>query len=265
MSNNKYLIKGAFASEKYKEYLESKGAKGKGLLNHSAIRHDRFIRESMPILSENIDLANRNVIEFGFGHGSATHAISHFANHVYAFDINDNLLKNSAKRTEFFNLQNITFNVSPSESLIDDALKVADDKTVFILHAVLEHMTEEERYTTLTNLWDAMGDDNFLYIGNTPNKLSWLDIHTHDGVPFLFSLPDYTCSKYLAMHPEIRFSKEFINIHETEGLDAFSLNRKRRGMGVSFHDFEIAFAGHNLNECIIVNGIHQPFQFNSIQ
>jgi hypothetical protein len=257
MEFSKYLLEGTPGQSLFTEYLVRRGIKGDGLINNSFARHDRFIKEFIPKLLESIDLRKRNVIEFGFGMGSTTHAISHFAKHVYAFEISEKVFEPVSKRKAIFDLDNVTLIMRPSKTIVKDALKYADKDTIFILFAVLEHMTEEERLEILSSLWEFMGENNYLFVGNTPNRLSHFDIHTHE-TSFLFSLPDYTCLKYLEIHPEIRFAKELTKAFNDGGLEEFALSRNRRGIGISFHDFIIAFRGYDLNECVVVSDFTRP-------
>jgi hypothetical protein len=244
----------------FQNALVELGIKGNSLTNLAYARHDRFLKEFLPKITSTIpNCEKRNVIEIGFGSASTSHALSHVFKHIHSFEIDNKTLKIANIRKEIFHLSNITFHFVPPEELIKKALNFCDEDTVFVLFAVLEHMTEEERLSALGLIWDKMGENNYLFVGNTPNRLSHFDLHTHE-VPFLFSLPDYTCLQYLKANPEVRFSSELVDAYNKGGIETFSLNRKRRGLGISFHDFEVVI-GPELNKYVVLSDIGKPWRF----
>ena len=72
-----------------------------------------------------------------------------------------------------FSLDNLEIHQVPPVEVVEAAIAAADPSSVFLLFAVLEHMTEEERIETLSGLWQTLGPDNYIFIGNTPNRLSY--------------------------------------------------------------------------------------------
>lgn len=252
-----HCIKYKSKTVQFEIYLKSLGYKDSSLTNASWARHDRALREFLPQVVDHISDLDRNVVDIGFGSGATTHAWSHLFSNVMAFEIGEKPFEIAETRKKIYGLDNITFRCSSPEKLIDDAISVANNKTVFVLYAVLEHMTELERFTTLSKLYDFMGPDNYLYIGNTPNRLSYEDLHTHEH-PFLFMLSDFTCLKYLEFNQDITMAKHLLGAYRKGGLDNFSLARIRRGVGISFHDFHIAFKGASLDECVVISDLVAP-------
>jgi 2-polyprenyl-3-methyl-5-hydroxy-6-metoxy-1,4-benzoquinol methylase len=257
---NKFILENTNEIRQFSSYMESRGIKGNSLENNAFRRHDRFLKEFLPKITENIpDCEKRTVIEFGFGQGSTSHALSHVFKKVYSFEIDQVKIDIAEKRKQIFNLHNVNFYTYPPELVLKEAIELADDGTVFVLFAVLEHMKEKERLTTLREIWKKMGEDNYLFVGNTPNRLAYYDLHTHEH-SFLFTLPDITCLEYLKLDKNIRYAREYIKQFEEEGMEAFSLKRARRGMGISFHDFQIAL-GKNLNDYVICGDFSKPWKF----
>ena len=240
--------------------FKSKGYTGAGLTNNCFARHDRFLKEFAPRMTEFFDPSDHDVVEIGCGTGSVTHAFADIFCSVNAFEISEVSIQICRKRAEIFQLENVDFYHCDPDSLVDAALSKGGENTIYILYAVLEHMTEEERLNTLSKIWAKMGSKNFLYVGNTPNRLSYQDLHTHQQ-PFLLSLPDITALHYLKAHPEFTLSKYLTECYENCGIEEFSLARKRKGLGVSYHDFEIAMSGTDLNESVVLPDIHMPWQF----
>lgn len=263
MNFEQYILKGTPEEKEFTSFLYERGVRGPGLENNSYARHDRFLREFMPHIANKIDNRHRHVIDIGFGQGATTHAFSHYFDSIDAFEINNISIEVASARKKIFSINNINFHYSDPENIINNAIKYADNSTVFVLYAVLEHMTEEERLYALSKIWNNMGPDNYLYIGNTPNRLSYEDLHTHEH-PFLFSLPDFTCIKYLEMHPEIRYSNEYVHEYRIGGIERFSMIRKRRGLGISYHDFEVAFELSDLNNCVVMSDISAPAKLHDL-
>ena len=219
---------------------------GAGLENNLWARHDRFLREFAPRILEEIDGPKYSCVEIGCGVGSVTQAFANIFKQATAFEIDKKLVNIVNQRASLFGLDNLSCQYVPPESIVAQAVAHANGPTVYMLYAVLEHMTEQERLQALTTIWNAMKKGDYLYIGNTPNRLSYQDLHTHE-TPFLIGLPDHTALNYLAIRPEIRLRDYLLSIERKQGFDAFCLARRRKGLGVSFHDFQIAFSDFDLN------------------
>jgi 2-polyprenyl-3-methyl-5-hydroxy-6-metoxy-1,4-benzoquinol methylase len=245
------------------ELLHEADYRGAGLTNNAFARHNRFLREFAPRLEEAMAFSERPVIEIGCGVGSVTHALARLFREVDAYDISPVRIDLVNRRKEIFRLDNLRPHVSPPEELMERALDTLEPNSVVMLYAVLEHMTETERLGALEMIWRRLGPDNFVYVGNTPNRFSWYDAHTHQQ-PFLLSLPDRTLHRYLQIHDDVPFARQLGNEYERGGWEAFSEFRARRGLGVSFHDFEIALEDAELNECIVLADIGQTGHLHDV-
>lgn len=243
----------------FHDVLHGVGYRGAGLTNNVFARHNRFLREFAPRLGELLSFSDRPVVEIGCGVGSVTHALARLFREVDAYDINAGSIDLVKRRKEIFGLDNLRPHVAPPEELMERALDKLEPNSIVMLYAVLEHMTETERLEALERVWRRLGPDNFVYVGNTPNRLSWFDAHTH-GQSFLLSLPDRTLHRYLQLHEEVPFARQLDKEYERDGWAAFSEFRARRGLGVSYHDFEIALGGADLNECVVLADIGRPGQ-----
>jgi 2-polyprenyl-3-methyl-5-hydroxy-6-metoxy-1,4-benzoquinol methylase len=252
-----HCIKDAPVTSRLLEILTDAGYRGAGLTNNAYARSDRFFREFAPRIAEVITFNDRPVVEIGCGVGSVTHAFANLFRQVDAFEISSQAASLARRRVELFNLTNCRIHVSQPNQLIEEALGHLQPNSVIFLYAVLEHMTEYERLHALKMIWEELGPDNYVYVGNTPNRFSWFDNHTHEQ-PFLLSLPDHTFRRYLELHKDIRFSERLLLEYRNGGEEAFKVYRARRGLGISFHDFEIGFGGADLNECVVLADIGSP-------
>lgn len=256
MSLDQFMIEGTHETAEFERFLKTLKYGGQGLKNASFARHDRFLRQFLPrILAAGCYPSQ--VIDLGYGSGAITHALSHVTKSVTGFDIGLRAWEIANERKKIYGLSNIEFKLVDEDSSYSSLIELRKDATLFCLHAVLEHMTEAERLNTLSTIWRAMGRGDFLWIGNTPNRLVYEDLHTYE-TSFVHLLPDLTCLEYLKIRPEIRFSARFQSQFEKGGLGAFSLDRIRRGLGVSYHDFLIAFQGISLDECTACSDVTFP-------
>ncbi|QEP30319.1 class I SAM-dependent methyltransferase [Pukyongiella litopenaei] len=252
----------------YIEKLRDRGYGEAGITNVAYARRDRFHREFRPhierALSDEMAPRDRKVVEIGCGAGSVTHAFTEMFAQVTAFEINTSMVDLVRERKDIYGLDTLVIHHLPPAEVVPAAIDAAEPGGVFMLYAVLEHMLESERFETLSALWKAMDPvsgipDLHIYVGNTPNRLSWQDLHTHQ-TPFLINLPHETARRYMELNPDINLAAHMLAAHRDGGDDSFATTRARRGLGISFHDFEIAFDGADLNECIVLPDIAQPAQ-----
>jgi len=254
------LIEPMLETKEFCKYLSQNQYNGQGITNNAYARADRFLKHYMPRLADTFDFKGRNVVEIGCGSGSITHAFASCFEKVDAFEILPHTIKLCEKRADLYNLKHMNFWCYPPENLVEQALKHVKSNSIIVLHAVLEHMTDFERIQTLEAIWAVMGPDNYLFIGNTPNRYSYMDLHTHQ-TSFLLSLPDYIALRYFEIYPDVGMAQHLLQINREEGFEEFCITRRRRGMGVSFHDFQIATGNENLNECVVISNFAKPWAF----
>ena len=237
----KSLRKGTPEGNQFRRWLLKKGFFAKVNIDRYAyLRHDRIVKRYFRGLSEieNLEsLAKRPCVEIGCGSGSASAAFSQIFGSVLGFDIDAKGIQIGRNRLNFYDLQNCDLIHIPNpEDLIDAAVNAIQENSVVVLYAVLEHMTERERFLLLRRIWEKMTASNLLVIGELPNRLLYFDEHTY-LVPFIHMLPDYTFAE-AAGYYDFRFKEKFDNIDVDE---EFNVERSRRGLGMSFHEFEICF------------------------
>ena len=84
---------------------------------------------------------------------------------------------------------NVEFLQVAPEQLLDKALVCLERVDVFILYAVLEHLTPIERLHYLQAMWQALPEGGAIVVIETPNRLTWEDKHTA-YMDFFHMLPD---------------------------------------------------------------------------
>jgi S-adenosylmethionine-dependent methyltransferase len=102
--------------------------------------------------------------------------------------------------------------------------------------ASLEHMTLEERLTTLREAWKRLGPGGHLIVVESPNRLWFVDDHTARE-PFFHWLPEDLAFRYSPFTRRPLFNESF---RDTGDKDA-ALRFARWGRCLSFHEFVVAF------------------------
>jgi ubiquinone/menaquinone biosynthesis C-methylase UbiE len=186
----------------------------------------------VPWLSAVKSLQGANVLEIGCGTGSSLVALSEQGASVTGLDIDSMSLEVAAKRLSLFklNAKLVQGNAQEIETLFK-----GQTFDFIIFSATLEHMTLEERLASLRAAQSILRQGDFLVIVETPNRLWYYDFHT-SLLPFYFWLPDELAFEY-AKHSK---RKNFGGVYQERNRERF-MHFLRRGRGVSYHDFEIAF------------------------
>ena len=142
------------------------------------IRYLRAITFLVPYLSEHLDTKNMTALEIGSGHGAKSLALSHIFSEYVGLEIVPTLAKYAEAARQGFGCSNLFFHVESAENIETFLAGQPRKFDVIILYAVLEHLTIEEKLTTLRICWDHLADDGHLFIGEAPNRMLPLDLHS---------------------------------------------------------------------------------------
>jgi SAM-dependent methyltransferase len=192
----------------------------------------------LPWLERVAPLAGRAVVEFGCGNGPITCALAERAGTVLALDVDTPAVDEGRRLAGERGLDNAEFVNGLFDDLIGE-VRSRGPVDFFVLFAVLEHMTIEERLTTLSAAGEAVGSDGFVVVCESPNRLLPWDYHTSE-LPFFGFLPDELALRYLDRTQRADFKEDVADAFaegEPEGRERLI----RWGRGVSFHEFELAF------------------------
>jgi len=214
------------------------------------VRYNHSLKHIVPWVSKQIDLSNKVVVEIGCGTGSSTAAFAHFVDKIVAYDIDEKSIEAAKKRMDIMELKNAEFNLVQPESLAKSIINEIDEANIFLLFAVLEHMTVEERQETIINCWDLLPEEGLLVIVETPNLLQYFDWHT-SVLPFFHFLDSDLCAKYSIKSPRKGFNDDFSGkVFSSVEKD---LKMTRWGRGISYHDFELTL-GDDYDRYLVSNG-----------
>ena len=146
--------------------------------NQFDIRFLRAITFLVPYLSEHLSTKSMTALEIGSGHGAKSLALSHIFDEYIGLEIVPALAKSAETACQRFGCTNLFFHVESAENIETFLARQARKFDVIILYAVLEHLTVEEKLTTLRMCWNHLADDGHLFIGEAPNRMLPLDLHS---------------------------------------------------------------------------------------
>jgi len=200
----------------------------------------------IPWLDRARSLSGCRVLEIGCGMGASTVAIAEQGCHVTAVDISQESLQFAEERCKSLGL--------PVDFLVANATEVSrllsGQKFDFIIfYASLEHMTHEERISSMRETWGMLNKGDFWCIAGTPNRLWPYDYHTA-YLPFYYWLSDDLAFAYSNRSGRSGFHELY-----KEPTPDNMLHFLRRGRGLSYHEFDLAFGSISELDVVSCMGI----------
>lgn len=202
-------------------------------LNETDTRLDYFRNVIVPWIDSVIPVKNLKILEIGCGTGSSTLAFAEKGAVISAIDINEGYILEAKAKTAPYSL-NIRFYVMNASELGNAFPNGMFDLTIFM--ASLEHMTIEERITSIKSTYQLLPENKFLCICGTPNRLHFMDSHT-SHIPFFHWLPDELAIEYSKFSIRTQYRD---HIEKIEDENEKLLQLYRWGRGISFHEIELA-------------------------
>jgi len=214
---------------KITEYLNTTQGK-KDLHNQTLGRLQEFRTRIVPWLDSTFGLAGTSILEIGSGTGASSVALCEQGAHLTSLDIDEASHQVAATRLGVYGQSNtrVTLDASDINTLTDQQFDC------IIFFACLEHMTIQERLTSLKKAWVLLNTGGYLVVVDTPNRLAFMDNHT-SRLPFYNWLPDELAFLYAGRSQRSPFNTMFKD-YTQDNLLRFI----REGRGVSYHEFELS-------------------------
>ena len=201
----------------------------------------------VPWIEETVALRGRTVLEYGCGQGAIACAVAPRAGRHIGLDINSGELALAHGHVARRGLRNVELHAHPESAILDGVAAYRGEIDVFLLYAVLEHMTLEERLAVLRVAREVVRADGQIVVCETPNRLTPFDHHTGQ-MPFLHVLPEGLAARYYGRSERADFVQA-VDAAAADGSAALHRALVRWGNSVSFHEFELVFedlAAHTL-------------------
>lgn len=198
------------------------------------------------------DLSTAVVVEIGCGTGATTVPLSDRCQAVLGLDIDDHSIQVAVARSRHCGVADkARFETVAPEHMLDAALTMQPDANLFLLYAVLEHLTPDERLSYLSAIWKRLPPGGAIVVIETPNRLTWEDKHTTFS-DFFHMIPD----EYVVRYVDKTRRPGFANVMKEVSAERLKETRYRWGLGASFHEFEIAFE-EPLIDILVADGLEQ--------
>ena len=202
-------------------------------------RRRRAAEYLIPWIEQTIPLAGKTVLEYGCGNAAVSCAFAERARRVIGVDIDSGWIDFGNDEIRKRGLRNVELELHPVETILDVVAERRGQVDVFLLYAVLEHLTVPERLAVLRLARDVVKPDGAIVVCETPNRLIYFDHHTA-RMPFFHMLPDELALDYYPRSEREDF-KAAIAAAADGGREAALEAIVRWGRGVSFHEFEVVF------------------------
>lgn len=193
----------------------------------------------IPWIESAVPLSGKTVLEYGSGGGPVSAAFAGRVERHIGYDIDAAVIAGGREKLAELDISNVELHHAPVESIFSSVRGHAGEIDVFLLYAVLEHMTVAERLEVLELARDVVRPDGAIVICETPNRLILWDWHSSQA-PFMAQLPDELALRYYDRAPR----QDFIDTIEaglTQGWEEAQEALTRFGRGMSYHELELVF------------------------
>jgi ubiquinone/menaquinone biosynthesis C-methylase UbiE len=202
-------------------------------------RYTAAVDHLIPWIEQVAPLAGRTVLEYGCGTGFVSRAFAERAGRHIGFDIDADAVAMGRAVLAHAGLENSALHHVPASDITAAVERRAGEIDVFLLYAVLEHMTITERLEVLALARRVVRRDGVIVVCEAPNRLVAFDHHTA-RLPFFSQLPEELAIRYARRSGRPEFTAAMAEAAR-RGPDAAREALTRWGRGVSYHEFELVF------------------------
>jgi SAM-dependent methyltransferase len=213
-------------------------------------RHKVAAEVFVPWVDRVYPLAGKTALEYGSGGGAVSCAFAARATRVIGYDIDAGAVGAAAEYARERGLDNVEARTTTPERIFDEVRSHVGEIDVFLLYAVLEHLTIDERLRALRLATEVVRPDGVIAVIETPNRLIDMDYHTSQ-LPFFDQLPAELALQYADRSERADFRDPVVAARDRDP-DGGALTLARWGRGLSYHEFELVFG--DLSERVLAGG-----------
>jgi 2-polyprenyl-3-methyl-5-hydroxy-6-metoxy-1,4-benzoquinol methylase len=193
----------------------------------------------LPWIEQTVSLRGKTVLEYGCGAGPVSCALGLRAHRLIGIDIDRSAVDLGRQHAAAEGLANVELIYSPADEILDCTAAASQGVDVFLLYAVLEHMTISERLEILELARSVVRSDGVIVICELPNRLIPFDGHSSQ-MPFFDQLQNELAVRYYKFSQRDDFVSA-MDVAVQGGADGALETLARWGRGMSFHEFELTF------------------------
>jgi SAM-dependent methyltransferase len=202
-------------------------------------RFDAAAGSLIPWIEQVTSLDGKTILEYGCGMGFVSRAFAARAGRHIGFDIDAAAVGLARDVLAYGGLENSELHVCSPETIVAEVDRLAGEVDVFLLYAVLEHLTVAERIDVLALARRVVRRDGVIVVCEAPNRLIDFDHHTAQ-MPYFSQLPDDLALRYAGRSARTDFTAAMAQA-AGQGEPAARNALARWGRGVSYHEFELVF------------------------
>jgi SAM-dependent methyltransferase len=188
----------------------------------------------MPFLTEALDTRGMRALEIGSGPGGYSAILSHAFREYAGVDLSAETVRAAEQFCAGFGATNVHFFADEAANLEKFLARQPGKFDLIILHAVIEHLLPEERFSVLRTCWEYLDDGGYLFIGEAPNSIYHVDLHS--SLMLYFQQMPIEMWEYFYEASDHENWKDAIRSGIEE--NSLRLNAFRWGVAVGFREFE---------------------------
>jgi 2-polyprenyl-3-methyl-5-hydroxy-6-metoxy-1,4-benzoquinol methylase len=225
--------------------------------------HKRMFNASMhilPFLTEALDTRKMRALEIGSGEGVCSATLSHVFEEYVGLEIQFGLIEIAEKLCKNFGAGNTRFVHDEAANLERFLGREGKKFDLIILHAVIEHLLPEERFSVLRTCWDYLGDDGYLFIGEAPSNIFYEDQHSS----FMLYFQQMPIEMWPYFYESSKNAVWKNAMQEGIKINIMVKQAYRWGVSVGFREFEKGLGLPDIGtlRSHIVADNYDPFQMN---
>jgi S-adenosylmethionine-dependent methyltransferase len=210
-------------------------------------RYEQSLNHLAPWVERTAGIRGLRLVEIGSGTGSIAAGFAAMTKSFDGYEIEQGSVDVANQRLAILGVKGAHIHQVAGEQIL---ATVADRHRgrvdAFLLYAVLEHMTLDERLATLRMTAELLPPGGLLIVIETPNRLCYTDLHTSQ-LPFFHMLPLALAARYYEHSPR----PEFVRTVEISSDRLMEITRW--GTAVSYHEFDLTL-GADLDEHLVADG-----------
>ena len=201
------------------------------------------------LISSGLPLSHLSALEIGCGKGLKAFPVASLFKRYVGVDLDRDAIESAARTAADLEIGNLHFSCSNATEIIANPERYGSGFDIVFLHAVMEHLTLEERVAIFELIRNVRSVGGAVMLLETPNRLFPFDHHSSE-LHFVDALPDSVALRYIRKKSKRKAAQAFVSedLRPSGDGSAILLSEPdpiarlyRLGRGLSYHDFELDY------------------------